>query len=387
MNPDEPAGPLAVVRRFRARLALRIWAPLLAVFFTFAPSASAQVMEQQDEDLREEGWEFTPERSRPGNAAAGVMALTIGTVWHGAGHALAGDRASSNRLLISQGIGLAALTAGVAIRQAGDETATARSIGTTLMVGGGSVFVAGWIADVIGSFKGTGADLPQNTSEIRGATLEAYFTPLVEGGLDVNSIIVARVPVITRRWVLEPDAQFAAELDYRRFGASGGHRVRFGPLDRSYAEFGASGYDERNTTQGWGRTQLASHTEVGLDLGAIFPHLTGLRWTNRLDIAVDHYFFDHNDGRRFQSRNRSVHLPVEMALGFNADQGVHVGFAYRHRSDSLVGMAGRRVGSFEGRLGILPRNRIGVDLRIEQGAFTRAWFGIHWLLSGNRERR
>jgi hypothetical protein len=361
-------------------------APLLTALMAVCVSApcASQVMEAEDEDLREEGWEFTLERSRPGNAAAGVMALTIGPLWHGAGHALAGDRASSNRLVISEGIGLAALTAGLAIRQAGSESETARPIGTTLMVGGASIFVAGWVADVIGSFKGTGADLPQNTSEIRGATLELYFTPLVEGGLNVNSIVVGRVPIVTRRWVLEPAAEFSADLEYRRFAASGAHRVRFGPLDRSFAEFGASGYDERNSGQGWGRTQLASHAEVGLDLGAVFPHLTGLRWTNRLDVAVDHLFFDHDGGRRFQARNRRIHLPVEMGFGFNADQGVHVGFAYRHRSDSLVGMAGNRVGSFEGRLGILPSNRVGVDLRLEQGAFTRAWFGLHWLLSGSR---
>lgn len=362
------------------------WLCLLAsvVAWSTGASALAQAMDQDDEALAEEGWEFTPDRSRPGNAAAGVMALTLGSVWHGAGHALAGDRVSANRLLASQGVGVAALTAGVAIRHAGDESPTARSIGTAMMVGGGSIFVAGWLADVIGSFKGTGADLPSNTSEIRGATLEAYFTPLVERGLDINSFVVLRTPVIATRWVFEPGVELSTDIAYRRVGASGGHRVRFGPLDRSYAEFGASGYDERQTQQGWGRTELASHTEIGLDLGAVFPHLTGLRWTNRIEFAVDHHFFEHDGNRRFRDQNRRVTLPVEMALGFNADQGVHIGMAYRHRNDTLVGMAGRRIGSFEGRLGILPRNRIGVDLRLEQGAYTRAWFGLQWLLSGRR---
>lgn len=357
---------------------------MVVAVLTGAASAEAQV-EEDDQTLQADGWEFTPERSRPGNAAAGVMALTLGTVWHGAGHALAGDRVSANRLLASQGISVAALTGGVAIRRAGDESPTARSIGTAMMVGGGSVFVAGWLADVIGSFKGTGADLPSNTSEIRGTTLEAYFTPLVEQGLDINSFVVLRTPVVSNRWVLEPAVELSTDIAYRRVGASGGHRVRMGPFDRSYAEFGASGYDERQTEQGWGRTLLASHAELGLDLGAVFPHLVGLRWTNRIDLAVEHLFFEHDRNRRFRAENRRVRLPIEMALGFNADQGVHVGLAYRHRDDLLVGMAGRRVGSFEGRLGILPRNRIGVDLRLEQGAFTRAWFGLHWLLSGRRE--
>jgi hypothetical protein len=362
---------------------MRSIALVLALFLGLLPAAAdAQVMEREDEELAEDGWEFTPDRSRPGNAAAGALALTVGTLWHGAGHALAGDRRSANKLLISEGIALVALTAGIAVRQAGDSSAVARPIGSTLMFGGGSVFFAGWFADVIGSFKGTGADLPQNTSEIRGATLELYFTPLVERGLDVNSFLVLRAPVITRRWVITPNLELSTDLAYRRIGASAGHRVRFGPSDRSYAEFGASGYDEQNTTQGWGRTQLATHTEIGLDLGAIFSHLTGLSWTNRIDLAVDHFFFEHDGGNRFRERNRSIHVPLEMGLGFNADQGVHIGFAYRHRPDTLVGMAGSRVGSFAGRLGILPRNRIGVDVRVEQGAFTRGWFGIHWSLAG-----
>ena len=58
-----------------------------------------------------------------------------------------------------------------------------------------------------------------------------------------------------------------------------------------------------------------------------------------------------------------------MGLGFNANQGVHIGMGYRHRRDELVGMTGRRAGMLWGRLGILPRNRVGVDLQIEQSNY------------------
>lgn len=340
--------------------------------------ARAQVGDASDETLRAEGWEFDEARATPGNVPAGLLAVVVGPAWHGIGHGLAGDRGTANRLFAGQGIALLAAGAGLAVRNVGDESAVARSAGSALLVGGGSLFAATWFADVVGAFKGTADALPRETSELGGLTAEAYFTVLVEQGVGLDSIFVLRVPVVAPRWVLRPDVQIGAGSAYRRVGASAFWRVPLG-RHRSSWDLGAVGFDENVAEYDYGRTSLAGATQVRLDLGDVFEHLGGLMWTNRVELAVDHHWYGE-DARRFDPADRRIHLPVEMGLGFNANQGVHVGMGYRHRRDELVGMAGRRAGMLWGRLGILPRNRVGVDLQIEQGAFTRAWLGLQWTL-------
>lgn len=373
-------GDARGLRASLAAFALAVFVGLVGLAPAAAQTGPA-APERTDDELRDDGWVFDEESARPGSIRGGVMALTLGTAWHGAGHAVVGDRRTSQRLFAAQGIGVGVAAGGLLLRTLGDTSPEARTSATAMMVTGGSLFAASWVADVVGAFKGTAAPLPPNSDELEGVTVEGYFTTLVEDGLELNNILVARVPVVAERWRLRPEAEIGLDVGYRRFAMRAGWRAPFGAeVSGSFVEIGAIGADENTVAHGYGRTHLAGGATLNLDVGDAFPHLRGLEWQHRVEVAVDYAYFDSDSDRRFDGANRTVHVPVEMGVGFNANQGVHLGFGYRHRRDTLVGMSGTRVGSFWGRLGILPRNRIGVDLMIEQGAYTRAWFGLHWAL-------
>ena len=355
---------------------------MLCINTALASQAHAQERTRSlsDDDLRAEGWEFDAERATPGNALAGVAALSVGTVWHGAGHALVGDRLTANRLLAAEGISVAALLTGVAMSGVGEGSVAAQIVGANLQVGAGSLFAASWVADAVGTFKGTGSELPQSTAELRGLSAEVYVTTLVEQGVGLQNILVTRLPLVTERWALRPLAEASVDWGYRRFGVDASHRLPLGSLRRSFVEFGVAGSDENVSQHGYVRSSVAGFFATRVDLGDIFDHLSGLIWTHRIDAVTDFYAFDHDGRRRFQPEDRVFHVPAETGLGFNLREGVNLGLGYRHRRDELVGMAGRHLGAFWGRLGIVPRDRIGVDMRLEQGAFTRVWFGLQWTL-------
>ena len=355
----------------------------LLVPATAAAQSTAQVGEQSDEALRADGWEFSEQGATPGSIPGGVLALVLGAPWHGVGHTIANDRDSARRLLATEGIALGIFAAGIITRTVGDQSATARTIGTTVAVSGGGMFAAGWLADVVGAFKGTALPLPRNSAEIRGATIEGYVTTLVESGLDLNAIGVVRVPVYAERWVMIPEIHLGFDAAYRRFGALAGWRAPFGANRISFLELSSSGLDEHVSQHGYGRTQFAGGATLNLNIGDILPHLNGLIWTHRIEVAVDHHYFASLGNQRFRRDGRQVHVPVETSVGFNANQGLYVEVGYQHRRDALIGMLGRNgdVGAFWGRVGFSPRNRLGIDLRVEQGAYTRAWFGLQWSLA------
>ncbi|MCB9521649.1 MAG: hypothetical protein H6699_12375 [Myxococcales bacterium] len=365
------------------------WSSALAVAVALglAPGAiRAQARDpgaESDEALSADGWEFDEERATPGHLGAGFLALSLGPVWTGVGHWSAGERETARRLTLAQATSGAGLAAGLLLRGAGSRNEAAREAGGALAAAAASAYVAAWFADVVGAFKGTGVRLPPNTHELPGVSAEVYFTALAARGLPVTSLGVVRVPIVSTRWTVLPFVEAGFDLNYRRIGVGGGYRAPVGHLGVSYVQVGASGFDEHEASGGTGRTQVAADTVLLLDAGDLVAALRGLQWRLSTSAALDYAFFDAF-GHRFEGDQRTFTLPVETELGFDANVGVYVGLGYAHRHDSLAGSITPALGVLSGRLGIVPRGRVGVDLRVEQGAFTRVWAGLQLALVGAR---
>lgn len=361
----------------------------LALCF-WSASASAQVGERRDpttmgdERLAEEGWTFSPERTNPGSPGAGVVALTGGALWHGVGHLMIDDKRSSLRLLAMEGVAVGAFTAGTLARRLGEAPAV-RESGATLQTAAVSLFVASWMADVLGATKGGGDDLPQNSRRLDGLSAEVYVASLLGGANTVTNGVVVRLPWEARRGSLTPSFEVGADLSYTFIGVVGGVRIPVGRHADSWIELGGGGLEDRDREAGTGRTQLRVRALASLDLGEWFPHLRGLVWENDLSLTMDHVLLESDNLRRFRRDTRSWHAPYGFALHVNVDRGVNLGVGYRRDHDALVGNAGRRVGQFVGRLSVVPRNRLGIELEGQQGASTRVLLGLRYVFFGRRE--
>ncbi len=353
---------------------------------TQGPVRTAEPWNLSDDELIAEEWEFSSQRFRPGSVPGGLIALTVGSVVHGAGHFYVDDQDSALKLFLGSVIGLGAVGAGSLARGIAPNSDAAWTTGTILQAGGVSLIVSTWIADAIGSFKGTTVPLPDNTGEVRGLALELFYRSVFGTAADLSSIAVVRFPYVGDRFVLRPEIEFAPLNRYRRFALEAAIRQQWGTSRDTHVEYGVSGADEHAITDGWGRTQLGVFVGLRVDAGELMPHLAGLVWRARLGAALDFAFYAADNNHRFRPRQRQLHFPFETSIGMNVSRGLHIELGYRHRADTKAGGFWTGGGSLVQRISIVPVNRIGVEIEAEEGAFVQVTAGIRWFLVGGRDR-
>lgn len=338
------------------------------------PAAAGGPTTLEDDALLAAGWEFDDQAVLPGSIGAGLAAVVAGPVWTGIGHWVNDDQTTWPILLGAQGIGLAAL--GIGLATAGTQDARAwQTTGDSLAVAGASTLLAAWTADIIGGFRGSSGALPANTSESYGIALEVYYAALLRTGLAETSVGIIRLPIVFRWFAVQPVVELGVDLDYRSFGGEAEARLPLGNR-RSRLALYAAGNDQWSSSWDEGATMLESGVEAVLDVGDVVPHLAGLVWTSRLGGAVNWPRFGAADARFFDARGRTFAIPIETDLTFNASRVVNLGLGYRHRRDRTAGTLSARLGALHGRVEIVPRNRLGVALELEQGAALRATVGL-----------
>ncbi len=339
---------------------------------------------QTDDALTVEGWEFQRQEVVRGSATAGLLALTVGSLWHGVGHFAVRDRPTMWRLLVAEASALG-LAAGGVLTLALAEGEGARAVGRLLNLSAASLFLGSWVADVVGSVKGNGSELPENTMELRGLSLEAYYTLLLEEGLGINTVGVGRMSILSGRLVAQPEVEFQTDLDYLGLGGYAGYRHPLSRFSRqTFLELGGGIREDRVRSWDAGRTQVRARAMLSLDLGVLIPHLSGLVWRNGVEVTADHTWLADSRRNHFAADARTWALPFDFALSGNISRYVNVQAGYRSRRDLLVGQQTPDFGVLFGRVSVVPVNRLGIDLQVEQGAFVRLWAGIRYVIAGPR---
>lgn len=336
-----------------------------------------------DEELADEGWAFRDEPGQPGSVTGGVVALTLGAVLRGAGHFTVGDRDTWLPMIVAQPVGVGLVAGGAVLARVGAHDQL-EPLGSGLAVLGASLLAVTWASDVLGTFKGGGSDLPTNTAESRGFAVEALYTTTAPSSRDTSNVLVVRLPLITRRLVLRPEVQATTTLDFRQASVTLGYRQPIGRSEASWVQLDGFGLDQYIESAGTGRFALGGDVVVSLDVGEVFGHLRGLVWQNGIGVLADHTRYDVLGNDRLDRSSRRWLFPVESRLSVNVSPGVNVGGGYRHRRDLLVGGVGRTLGVFDLRLTLVPRNRLGIDIAVEQGERTRIWLGVRVLVAQPR---
>lgn len=346
-----------------------------------AQTDDSEVTGLDDAALRADGWQFREETFVPGSIAGGTLALTAGTLFHGVGHLFVGDDGTWIPLLLGEAASLA-LVAGGATLAANQPDTALEPLGEVLVVAGVSTFMATWAADVLGTFKGTGSELPKNTMIPRGLSAEVHYSVLIANGDTARNLATLSLPLRSRRLHVVPTGEVSTELAILR----GALEVAWHePLTRretttiGLALFAA---EERFSTDGVGRSRGEARLVTRLDVGELFPHLGGLIWQNHVGLAADWWSFDAERNARFRAANRVVSVPAGFLMSMNVNPGVNLTGGYEHRRDEWVGAMGRHAGYLWGRVRVTPRGRVGLDLRLDLGAHIRAHAGLRWSLAG-----
>lgn len=331
-----------------------------------------------DEELRATGWEFSEGTFRRGNPLAGAAALTLGLPLHGIGHLLVDDTDSMFKLILSEVAALGVIGLGTVIRGIGRSSVASTSVGTTFQVGGMSMLAAGWLADVVGSFKGTTVPLPRNALELPGTSVDLYYTLLFSSIADIGSVGVASGRFVGRRFAFFPEVQYGPNAQYLRYGARFELRNPVGEFRDTFWTVWGQFYEEQVGRDGWGRDVAALGLGLSYDIGGLIPHVAGLVWQLRLGVGAQTYFYETQGNRRFLGRNVRYFIPVETQIAMNINRGLNIALGYRHRPDELAGTLRRNGGVLTQRFTVLPIERLGIALHFEEGEFLRMWIGIRY---------
>lgn len=330
-----------------------------------------------DDELREEGWHFDAERGQAGTTAARLTALSAGVLVHGAGHFVMGEEATGWKLLIGEVASVAVGLGGLALVDANPSTSWLHPTGEAMAVAGTAGFGLTWLGDLLGTLRGTGAPLPENTSGSEGLSAEFWYATTVLQG-DGTAVLAAAVPLRLRHFVAAADFEAAPSASYQRLGLYTAARIPIGHLGFNESEVGVALTDERLTDAGSGRAAVEPRISLEADLGSIAPHFANILVRAHLGAEASQLRFDAAD--RFSLTREPIvwRLPIGGEVSANLARSVNVGLGYEQRDSEPVG-ANSYGGFFTGRVGIPLQRKVGLELKAERGAGVRLWLGLRWL--------
>lgn len=331
-----------------------------------------------DEQLRASGWEFREQSFRRGSPLAGFAALTAGIPFHGVGHLLVGDNDAMFRLLISEVVALGVTGIGTLMRNAAPHRNGVWATGAALQVSGLSAFAAGWLTDVVGSFKGTTVPLPANSIDFKGMAADLHYTVLFSDEVDVTSVGVVGFQWRSDRVFIRPEFSFGPGEQYYRGSLFAEYRHPLKLGENSYFSVWGEVGEEFVASNDWGREILLGGVGLSLDMGDVLEHTRGLVWKLRVGGGIQSFHYASQNHRLFLRRNIRAMLPVETSMAMNLNRGLNVEVGYRHRPDELVGSLSRFGGALYQQFTVLPINRLGISIRLEEGAYFRLWAGVRY---------
>ena len=330
-----------------------------------------------DEELLRDNWHFDAERGQAGSNTARLTALTVGSVVHGAGHFVMGEEATAWILLGSEIASIAVGLGGLALVEANPSTSWLHASGEALAVAGSAGFGLTWAGDLLGTLRGTGAPLPQNSSRSEGLSAEAsYSTTVLQG--DGVTVLGAMLPLRLRHLVATADFQAAPAGSYQLLGLYTAARIPIGKRGLTDIELGIALTDERLTDAGAGRLAAEPRLSLEADLGTIATHFANVLVRAHAGTEVSQLRFDPADRFGLSDEAFVWRLPVGGEASANFTRSVNIGLGYEQRDSRTVGRTALG-GYFTGRVGIPLQRKVGLELNVERGAGVRFGLALRWL--------
>ena len=340
-------------------------------------NGSRQPWQLTDEELLRDNWHFDAERGQAGSNTARLTALTVGSVVHGAGHFVMGEESTGWKLLLGEVASVTVGLGGLALVNANPSTSWLHASGEALAVAGTAGFGLTWVADLLGTLRGTGAPLPENTSISEGLSAEFSWSTIVLQG-DGFSVLGAALPLRLRHFVAIADFEADPAASYQLLGLYAAARIPIGKRGLTDTEFGVAVTDERLTSAGAGRLAAEPRLTLEADLGSVATHFANVVVRVHGGAEVSQLRFDPADRFGLSDEAYVWRLPVGGELSANFTRSVNMGLGYEQRDGRPVGRTGLG-GYFTGRVGIPLQRKVGLEVNVERGAGVRFGLGLRWL--------
>jgi hypothetical protein len=274
---------------------------------------------------------------RPFPVKATAVAVVPGLVFHGAGHFVAGQPRTARRLLLAEGLGVAAIIVGVATLAM---TGASRHLSAPLFAvpaAGAGLFLGSTFADIYGVVAppgGTGTPL-LDSARVEGRVATRYvYDPTVRYGTLLG-------PALDLRWRslrFSPSAWLATGEENHRLSFSFAYRP-WGPrpgsaaADGSFAEVVVGGFHHRYGPELFDLNAVDVSAQGRLDLARLGPSLAGSYFEAGLGLGVD--YFHYRAGARETEADDL--LLFRFAWGVYLGRSGEAALFYDHRHDDYAG--------------------------------------------------
>ena len=326
------------MRRVFACFILLIFGVSVAPMSAFCLTES-DVSGKTDEELAAEDWVTREGSARSKDATLwGLLSIVTSAVWQGSGHFMSGDRENYWKLTIMQGVSVAMIASGLIAGSVTRDDKHVSALWRSLFHFGAALYTAGYLMDVVGTFKGDAIVLPDNHLDPFGQSMDfnIRWLPSDDFNLGLQLGYVYRNP---RLWV-NPYlfVNIAEAVDKKlegNVGADIGVALWYGELPYTYIAVGMDSKFDYFARDAYGTLKFLPYLEFSLDFGSWFDHLEHIRFVNRLGLGVQLFHFKYADVSSFS--DLSTVLVLESELSLNVVKDLNLAFIYRYRPDYVVG--------------------------------------------------
>lgn len=351
-----------------------------------APQERPPLAEMTDEELRRHGFSWETSNSRQGSWVAGVVAIVPGVVGHGLGHLVLDDNDTFYTLLIGEGIGLGLVGAGLLLFATADNAAIEQvSVGLGQL--GGALFVDTYLADVIGSLKGTRGRLPDVVFHDEILRPSAGYRMVETPDTAWLNMLALDMDVVLNAVTINVHTDLDARLKYLCAGTElslqGVQGQRESDFIQLWTSFDTALFDRSAVTLDNASVRRAVvRVEIGLrgslDLGQFIPHLSNVITTTSLGGG-----FANNAGPRaaLPGNNQRAYFTFDTSTLIPVYQGIAVQPFYVYSESELLSNADSVFGLIGTRLRLTTAENLDVVLEgaYGQGVQVGATLRYHFL--------
>ena len=312
---------------------------ILAGLVLFAPlRASAlsldEVEDKSDEELTESGWEMREVNANPNAVKCGIISIFASLVWRGYGHYCIDDMSSHYKLLGMEGASLAMFATSLMMGSLSNNDKALSGTWKTLFHFGTTLFIASYIFDVLGTFKGNSFILSENHLDPYGNTVDLNLRWLPSSDIDLG-LMASYTYRNPRMWASVNGYVDITSISEFSFGIDTGVALWRGEKNYTYVALALDGKYDDQLDDDYQSLKFIPYIEFSLDLGSWFDHLENFRFINRLGVGVQLYDFEFSETTPFTTYDTV--LVLETTLSLNVIRDLNLAVTYRYRPDYVVG--------------------------------------------------
>lgn len=291
-----------------------------------------------------------------GSPLAVAAAILPGTLVHGSGHFVLGDRKTAIRLLALEGMGLAGVIGGIGVLGAVGGSEKLAPVYVPLAVGGLTTLAFSQLADLLGSVRGTEPwPVPRHFAPATRASVA--WTGLFGVPVTPRHLLEVRAEARGTRAALQVSATAAPTGGAWGGGATWSRRLdtpNADPVSATWLILGARHLSLPD--DGVRLTTAEAFVASRWNLRDLAPTLQNAWVLARLGAAIDLFGYVNRDS---WVEDGLPLLVVDAGMGARLTNRLTVEIAYRHRKDELPG--GFTGSGLAGFLGFVEANgRVGI---------------------------